>query len=176
MIYHQKLHPYLTDKWRKIPIISTLKYIFFPSWKIVICSKSQEPVKHIGLAAGVANVDTKLQIYPMEWDQSSKAQSFQWDHQALKHSLLPVFGQPHLMPQVMQDQFPGRTEQNWVQPKEGRGLGAHGRYHWKKKTKTKQEISWFVFVVEWKSSTTEQIQCLALNYLISRRQKSVNHI
>lgn len=94
-------------------------------------------MKHIGLAAGVANVDTKLQIYLTEWDQPSKAQSFQWDHQALKHSLLPVFGQPHLMPQVMQDQFPGRTEQNWVQPKEGRGLGAHGRYHWKKKKQNK---------------------------------------
>lgn len=59
------------------------------------------------------------------------------ESQALKHSLLPVFGQPHLMPQVMQDRFPGRTEQNWVQPKEGHGLGAHGRYHWKKKQSKK---------------------------------------
>lgn len=94
-------------------------------------------MKHKDLAAGVANVDMKLQIHSMAWDQPSKAQRFWWNPQALKHSPLPVFGQPHLMPQVMQDQFPGRTEQNWVQPKEGRGLGAHGRYHWKKKQNKK---------------------------------------
>lgn len=29
------------------------------------------------LAAGVANVDMKLQIYSTEWDQPSKARSFQ---------------------------------------------------------------------------------------------------
>lgn len=91
----------------------------------------------IGSAAGVANANMNLQIYLMEWDQPSKARSSLWDHQTLKHSLLPVFGQPHLMPQVTQDQFPGRTEQNWVQPKEGHGLGAHGRYHWKKKQNKK---------------------------------------
>lgn len=73
----------------------------------------------------------------MEWDPPTKAQSFQRNDQALKHSLLPVFEQPHLMPQVTQDQFPGRTEQNWVQPKEEHGLGAHGRYHWKKKQNKK---------------------------------------
>lgn len=98
-----------------------------------MCSKSQGPATRIGLAAGVANAAMKLQTHSMERDLPTKAQSFQRDHQALKHSLLPVFGQPHLMPQVTQDQFPGRTEQNWVQPKEERGPGAHGRYHWKKK-------------------------------------------
>lgn len=42
--------------------------------------------------------------------------------------------------------------------------------------KENKEISWSVFVVEWKSSTTEQIQSLVLNYLISKRQKSVNRV
>lgn len=84
----------------------------------------------------------KLQIHSMEWYQPSTVQSFQWDQQALKHSLWPAFGQPHLMPQVMQDQFHGRTEQNWVQPKEGHGLGAHDMYHWKKKqNKKSQELA-----------------------------------
>lgn len=83
----------------------------------------------------------------------NEALIFKWDHWALKHSLLPVFGQPRLMPQVMQDQFPGRTEQNWVQPKEGHGLGAHGRYHWKRGEK--KEVS-SLFVMERKSSTTKQ--------------------
>lgn len=58
---------------RKIPVISTLNRIFFLVWKIVICPKRQEAVKHIGLAADVANVDTKLQIYSMVWDQPSKS-------------------------------------------------------------------------------------------------------
>lgn len=101
-------------------------------------------MKHIGLAAGVANFDMISQINSfskfIQWSGISLV-SFQWVHQGLKHSLLPVFGQPHLMPQVMQDQFPERTEQNWVQPKAGHGLGARGRYHWKKKTKKSHDLS-----------------------------------
>lgn len=117
-------------------------------------------------AAAVANTDLKLQIYSIVWDQPSKAQSFWWNPQALTVASFWTASSD-----APSDARPISWE-NWAK------LGSAKRGTWPRsswqvslKKETKQEISWFVFVAKWESSTTEQIQYLPLNFITQKTEK-----